>query len=386
MTTFSSLLEDSSTHDVIFKTSDGGSVSAHRVIVAAGSPVFHAMLYGGTKESNEKEIELPTVNFVVLQMLVNFVYTGKVQTSLDDCLDLLQAAHYFGITSLESLCVDMMVASLDLHNCSNIITIAFHQQFDLLFKRCLAVMEAKASEIIYTSEFLSLPLPVLTTFMESSNLDVKEIDLFLALVKWHNHQGDLLAEDEVKNIFQKIRYPLISVVDLLDKVRVANLADPDLYKAALEYHHIPEKFSGPEKQIKLRKFHLKFLRSEGLLIEHTAKGTLITKTDTAVRFTRCLTKINTKASKTVQFKIYIKNCTQHIRLRLLYASSSSSRVSCYIEHDSQEVDGSIIMDDDRVCFTVGSKIMYVTKEQFVGKLWMSIALFHPSDKVHICRV
>jgi len=45
-TTFDALLEDSSTHDVTFKTSDGGSMSAHRVIVAAGSPVFHAMLYG----------------------------------------------------------------------------------------------------------------------------------------------------------------------------------------------------------------------------------------------------------------------------------------------------------------------------------------------------
>ena len=57
--TFSSLLQDTSTHDVTFKTSDGGSVSAHRVIVAASSPVFHAMLYGNMKESNQKEIELP---------------------------------------------------------------------------------------------------------------------------------------------------------------------------------------------------------------------------------------------------------------------------------------------------------------------------------------
>ena len=41
-TTLSSLLNDPSTHDVTFKTSDGGSVSGHRAIVAAGSPVFHA--------------------------------------------------------------------------------------------------------------------------------------------------------------------------------------------------------------------------------------------------------------------------------------------------------------------------------------------------------
>jgi len=89
VTTFSSLLEDPSTHDVTFKASDGGSVSAHRVIVAAGSPVFNVMLYGGTKESNENEIELPTVDSVVLKKLVNFVYTGKVQTTLDDCFKLL---------------------------------------------------------------------------------------------------------------------------------------------------------------------------------------------------------------------------------------------------------------------------------------------------------
>ena len=34
-------------------------MSAHRVIVAAGSPVFHAMLYVNMKESSQNEIELP---------------------------------------------------------------------------------------------------------------------------------------------------------------------------------------------------------------------------------------------------------------------------------------------------------------------------------------
>ena len=56
---FVAILDDPSTHDITFKTSDGGSVSGHRAIIAAGSPVFHAMLYGNMKESNEKEIKLP---------------------------------------------------------------------------------------------------------------------------------------------------------------------------------------------------------------------------------------------------------------------------------------------------------------------------------------
>ena len=42
----SSLMEDPTTHDVTFKTADGGSLGAHRAIIAASSPVFRAMLYG----------------------------------------------------------------------------------------------------------------------------------------------------------------------------------------------------------------------------------------------------------------------------------------------------------------------------------------------------
>jgi len=386
VTAFSSLLEDPSTHDVTFKTSDCGSVSAHRVIVAAGSPVFRAMLYGGTKESNENEIELPTIDSVVLKKLVDFVYTGKVQTSLDDCLDLLQAAHYFGITSLENLCVDTMAASLDLHNYCNIITIAFQQQFDSLFKRCLEMMETKANAIICTSEFLNLPLPVMATFMESSNLEVKEIDLFLALVKWHSHQGDALSEDEVKNLFQKIHYPLISVIDLLDKVRPTNLAVPDLYTAALEYHHIPEKFNGPEKQLELRNFYFNFLNSEGSQIEYTPKGTLITKTGNTSGWTRCQTIITAKASQAVQFKIFLKKCAHSIRLKLFYESVESRRVSSDILRDFQEVDGSVSVEDDKVCFKVGSKIMYIPKQQFSGQLCMRIYLRHTNDSIQIWRV
>jgi len=240
----------------------------------------------------------------------------------------------------------MIVASIDLHNYSNIITIAFQQQLDPLFKRCFKVMEAKASEIICTSGFLNLPLSIMAAFIESSNLEVKEVELFLMLVKWCYHQGDSLAITKIKYIFEKIRYPLISVVDLLDKIRPTNMADPDLYKAALEYHHMPEKFVGPEKQIELRKFHLKFLGSEGLQIEYTAKGTLITKT--ANISTKCLTII--KTCQVVRFKIYVKKCTQYIRLHLFYSSAPKNMVAHKIYHDVEEVDGSVSMDGSLHCW------------------------------------
>ena len=91
-TTLSSLLDDPSTHDVTFKTSDGGSVNGHRLIVAASSPVFHAMLYGNMKESNEKEIELSLVDTETFKALLSFMYTGKIEIDSENCLSILEAA------------------------------------------------------------------------------------------------------------------------------------------------------------------------------------------------------------------------------------------------------------------------------------------------------
>jgi len=42
---------------------------------------------------------------------------------------------------------------------------------------------------------------------------------------------------------------------LIEKVHPTNMADPDLYRAALKYYET-DKFDGPEEQLKLRKFYL----------------------------------------------------------------------------------------------------------------------------------
>jgi len=116
------ILQDPSTHDVTFKTSDGGSVSAHRVIMGARSPVFHAMLYGNTKEKTESEIELPTVDTEILRMLVGFIYTGQMwPVDSDRRLDLLQAAHYFDVEVLQDMCTDLIAQSL--HGCPQLLPV-----------------------------------------------------------------------------------------------------------------------------------------------------------------------------------------------------------------------------------------------------------------------
>ena len=144
-------MEDPTTHDVTFKTADGGSLGAHRAIIAASSPVFHAMLYGKTRESKESEIHLLSTNIDMLKMLFTFIYTGVVRVNSDECLSLLQVAHYFNIATLEVKCSKMLVDSLYVNcNFSSIITFAVEHQLDLLIKQCWEFMEINADKVIHS--------------------------------------------------------------------------------------------------------------------------------------------------------------------------------------------------------------------------------------------
>ena len=55
-----SLLQDPSTHNVMFVTSDGGSVSGHKAIL--NSAVFHAMFSDNVHTSGEMEISLNSIS------------------------------------------------------------------------------------------------------------------------------------------------------------------------------------------------------------------------------------------------------------------------------------------------------------------------------------
>jgi len=304
-TTFGAILNDPSTHDVAFKTSDGGSVSAHRVIVAAGSPVFHAMLYGNTKEKHDNEIPLPLVDSHTLQQLLRFIYTGQVQTSCDDCLNLLHAAHYFDVSLLQVKCAEMIAASLDKHNYSKLAIIAAQQQFDFLQKQCLKFLETNISKVIEFEEFNALPAEYVLEVCNSSELNIKELDLFLGVTKWYNHQQYNLSGNAARDIFRAIRYPLMFASDLLEKVNPISMTDSELYKAALAYRLNLGQYNGPNIQLQPRKYYIEFHSDNtDVEVQQTAKGTIITKR----RNSWGTSTVSGSICVPMQFKMLVSNC------------------------------------------------------------------------------
>ena len=249
-----SLLKNPSTHDAMFVTSDGGSVSGHKAILAASSPVFHAMFYDNVHNSREMEISLPSVNAEIFTSLLNYIYTGKVSVNSATCLNMLGAAMQFEIASLVLKLTIFTTASLDSSNVISVATFACKRNCSQLLDNCLKHICANGRDVVHDPDFIKLPHEIVLALCKSSDLNVSEIDLFLAVNKWQQH-NQKIAKAITKNIFREIRYPLISSTDLLSKVAPTKMADPSLYTAALEYHFNASIYRGPSSQLITREFH-----------------------------------------------------------------------------------------------------------------------------------
>ena len=397
VTIWSSILNDSSTHDVIFKTCDGGSVSGHRAIVGAGSPVFHAMLYGNMKESTEREIELPSVDTKSLKILLSFIYTGKVEVDSKNCLSILEAAHYFDVAKLETKCADFIATLLDTENCCIIATFANDKKLNVLLEKCYKFMYSNAHKVVEGASFKTLPSELMLKFCQSSDLCIKEINLFIAVTKWYQHQKMNVPNIAVKTIFQQIRYPLISISDLLEKVRPSELADSILYTSALEFHLMPNKYNGPKIQL-IKRGLLDFnvvnltntmtVNKEGPLVS-------ITKTSSSHDWNGlCAVQVCPTEQYPVHFKFTLKHSNRDrsgIYIDVKSCSESSLSANVYtvpVGMDGngfiigKEVDGLISTKGSKITATIGHKTI-TTTAKLNQMIYLCVYLYYVDNSVSI---
>ena len=104
---------------------------------------------------------------------------------------------------------------------------------------------------------------MILAYVKSSNLEIREVDPFLAVARWHEHQEDVLSADDKKQIIWLIPYPFMTLTDLLGKVKPSQLVDENLYTAALEYTFMDTteiyKSDLPHDQLSVWRYFLIFL-------------------------------------------------------------------------------------------------------------------------------
>ncbi|XP_022170913.1 ring canal kelch homolog isoform X2 [Myzus persicae] len=166
-----SLRKDEVLCDIRIETNDGTIIFGHKVVLVSASPYFRAVFIS-FEETNKDLILISELDSPVLQLLVNYIYTGEIMVTEENVKVLLSAANFLQLDYVKSVCVEFLQSQLNPSNCLGIKAFADLHNCTELFSSSEAYIKKQFLEIVKYDEFLSLTSVEVIKLISADNLFV----------------------------------------------------------------------------------------------------------------------------------------------------------------------------------------------------------------------
>ncbi|XP_057708934.1 kelch-like protein 41a [Corythoichthys intestinalis] len=243
------LLNENKLVDCILKVGDR-SIPCHRLILAACSPYFRELYFSEDgREVDKKEVVLEDLDPVVMEAIVNYMYSAEIDINDDNVQDVLAVASRFQIPSVFTVCVNFLQQKLTMKNCLAIYRLGLMINCPRLAIAARDYIADRFVTVAKDEDFLELAPHELFALIGADALNVeKEEVVFETLMRWIRKN----KENRIKSLqegFDCIRFRLLPEKYFKEKVEKDDLIknDPEITKKMKE---IRDAFAGklPEKK------------------------------------------------------------------------------------------------------------------------------------------
>lgn len=220
--------------------------SAHRIILAASIPYFHAMFTHDVVEAKQPEITMESVEPGALEALINFAYTGRVIIDSNNVQSLLIVASFLNMSAVKDACCTYLKNRLEPSSCLSVRAFADQYMCSSLVDAANKYIQNNFRAVALTQDFLSLPQSEVLEILSRDELYVNtEEQVFEAALSWIKHEEDQRMA-VLPELMVKVRLPLLTPQYLTDKVSTEDLIKNslqcrDLLDEARDYHLMPER-------------------------------------------------------------------------------------------------------------------------------------------------
>lgn len=225
--------------DVIFvvasESGDPEEIPAHRMLLAARSPVFEDMLYPKTEMTDQtlpKRIEIRGTTAATFKLIMKAIYTDKPPIDANSVMTCFAAARKYQVSSLYKSCCEYMAQGL---TCFNVCKLYLDSPLE---DRCLAmnyIEDYIQKIVVHDPNFIELPESDLISICGSNRLAISEVDLFKGVLKWGRARCSASRMEPnldnmrkvLSRVIYQIRFPVMSAGELAEVVSPTRILSED---------------------------------------------------------------------------------------------------------------------------------------------------------------
>lgn len=210
---------------------------AHKAVLCTAGGYFSAVFDHDLKEKYAQEIELSTICPSIMDVVLNYIYTGEM--TLDDLQtsqNVLIASDYLSLTHLRDAAMEHMKAFLTTSNFLQTLNFADRYNFAELSSIVCLYVQCNFTAIVKEKQHLDFTVEQLIKVLKSDDLIVeKEEDVFDSVVQWIKHHPEQKAS--LSMLFAQTRLCEIPQQTVVDKILREKLilSDVTCLNQTLEY-------------------------------------------------------------------------------------------------------------------------------------------------------
>jgi len=136
----------------------GKEFKAHKLILAAASPVFEAMFQEGTKEHEDNYVNIEDIDSDIFDVFLRFLYSGQVDQLAEICLDLLVAADKYDVQPLREICIQHMATNISVDNAVEVLALAERHSVEPIKSLALQFIKTNFANVVESDSWISLLL------------------------------------------------------------------------------------------------------------------------------------------------------------------------------------------------------------------------------------